>query len=227
MTHLSMLEIDAMAGGHSPVHSHIDACERCRADLESTRAACAEFTRSVYPRTVDNLRPRRTWWPLVIVPVLAAAALLLWLRPGEKPDADIRIKGDLTFQVFAKRDARVMQVRDGTHLRPGDQIRFVAASTTARYLMIASIDGAGHPTLYYPYGGPRSSAIDKVPTELPGSIVLDAARGPERLFALFSTEPLEGADVIRALEQVRDIRATTTLDIGAKQATIIFEKDVP
>lgn len=227
MSHLSMLELDAIAGGHSPPHPHIEACERCRADLETARTACARFTRNVYPRTVDKLRPRRTWWPVLIVPVLAAAAFMLWLGRDENPDADIRIKGDITFQVFAKRDAHVIQVRDGTHLRPGDQIRFVAGSTTARYLMIGSIDGAGHPTLYYPYGGPRSTAIDKVPVELPGSIVLDAAPGPERLFALFSTEPLEGADVIRALAQVRDIRATAALDIAPKQATVVFEKDVP
>jgi hypothetical protein len=227
MSHLSMLEIDAIAAGHSPLHPHVEACDRCRADLETARAACAQFTRDVYPRTVDKLRRRRPWWPALIVPVLAAAAVMLWLGREQKPDPDLRIKGDITYQVFAKRDAQIIQVRDGTHLRPGDQIRFVAGSTTARYLMIGSIDGAGHATLYYPYGGPRSTAIDKLPAELPGSIVLDTAPGPERLFALFSAEPLEGADVIRALTRIKDIRGTTTLDIAAKQATIMFEKDVP
>lgn len=221
-----MLELDAIAGGHAPAHPHIADCERCRADLETQRGACDKFSRDVYPRTVDKLRPaRRMWWPVLLVPALAA--LVLYVAREKPRDPDIRIKGDITFQVFAKRDANVTQVRDGTRLRPGDQIRFVAGSTTARYLMIASIDGAGHATLYYPYGGPRSVSIDKVPAELPGSIVLDAAPGPERVFALFSSEPLEGRDVIRALQGVHDIRETRSLDIAARQATVLIEKDVP
>ena len=92
-----------------------------------------------------------------------------------------------------------------------------------------SIDGAGTATVYYPYGGERSGPTSQEPSELPGSIVLDAAPGPERVFALVSAEPLEAAVVKRKLLDMRShIRETTRLAVpGVEQASIVFEKEAP
>jgi hypothetical protein len=244
MTHLSSLQIDALAAGQfagseaDVARAHVASCARCRDDFAAAEAACAEFTRDVLPRTIGRLRAQPPWWrtlwPAIVVPALAAAALLLWsVRrpdvPGKGPD--VQIKGSVTFQVFAKRGAQVIAVRDGTRLAAGDQIRFVAGG--ARYLLIASVDGNGRASVYYPYGGTRSEAIANKPSELPGSIVLDAAPGPERLFALFSREPLEATTVTRALTAIGvkgggAIRATTSLDVPASaQVSIVFEKVAP
>jgi hypothetical protein len=242
MTHLSSLAIDALAGGHlaggdaEAARAHVAACARCRADFAAAEAACATFTRDVLPRTVGKLRARRSWhwwrWTALVAPLLAAAALLLFFaRRGDVAEPDVRVKGATTFQVFAKRGDRVFAVRDGTKLAAGDQIRFVAGGT--RYLLIGSVDGAGKPTVYYPYGGPRSAQIAEQPSELPGSIVLDAAPGPERVFALFSQQPLEAPVVTRALAAlgargVDAVRATSLLDVQATvQVSIVFEKVTP
>ncbi|HET9451957.1 MAG TPA: hypothetical protein VFO83_13795, partial [Aggregicoccus sp.] len=69
--------------------------------------------------------------------------------------------------------------------------------------------------------------------ELPGSVVLDAAPGPERVFALFSDAPLAAGDVTRALEALGSggrgaIRAQQRLPVaGTEQASFLFEKVQP
>ncbi|MEO8705640.1 MAG: hypothetical protein ABI867_36755 [Kofleriaceae bacterium] len=245
MTHPSSLVIDALASGRlgdaeaAAARVHVASCDRCRADLATVETAFATFTREVFPRTVGTLRPRRSPWRFVLptlVPVLAVALLVIWQvrRDPAVPvaDDDIRIKGALTFQVFANRGDEVIPVRDGTTLAAGDKIRFVVGSGGPGYLLVVSIDGAGASTVYYPYGGARSGPVTKEPSELPGSIVLDAAPGPERVFALVSPEPLEAAVVKRALATIgargRDaIRETHALEITAQQATLVFEKAAP
>lgn len=250
--HASQLTIDSLAAGHlstveaAAARAHVDGCARCQADLAAAQAACATFTRDVLPRTVATLAARasRPWWRIalpILVPVLAAAALLLWFtsrtpsRPGQEPGddtRDIRIKGATTFHVYAKRGERVFEVRDGSRLAPGDAIRFVASSRTARYLLVASVDGAGTASVYFPFGGSRSGEVGRTRAELPGSIVLDRAPGPERIFAVFSSEPIEADVVTRALAALGSrgadaIRTTRQLPVtAADQASLVFEKDV-
>jgi hypothetical protein len=238
VSHPSSLIIDALAAGSlagaeaTEARAHVEGCARCRGDLAAAEAACAHFTRVVLPRTIGALRPRRRWWLFapVLVPALAVLALVLWQRRTvEDPILDdIRIKGGMTFQVFANRGGEVIAVRDGTSLRAGDQIRFVVGSGGPAFLLLVSIDGAGTATVYYPYGGERSGPISKLPSELPGSIVLDAAPGPERVFALVSSEPLDAAVVKRALLEIRErIRETERLPVPVEQASIVFEKETP
>lgn len=239
MTHLSSLVIDALAAKQledAGARAHIAECARCRADLANAEAAMAHFERSVLPRTLSAIaqRRRRWWWivPSVLAPALAALALVWWIRTPAPADDPVRIKGDLTFQVFANRHGEVIPVRDGTHLEAGDSIRFVVGAQ-APYVMIASIDGAGHPSIYYPYEGERSGTATPSPSELPGSIILDAAGGPERVFALASATPLDAHVVTRVLAEIgargaSAIREARTLDLPTtQQASIVFEKGAP
>jgi len=246
MSHPSSFVIDALAAGKlaeaeaAQARTHVEACARCRGDLAAAEAACAHFTREVLPRTIGNLRPRPSRWrlfgPALLVPVFAVIALVLWQgRRGGDPalEEDVRIKGALTFQVYANRGEEVIPVRDHTRLAAGDKIRFVVGSGGPAYLLVVSIDGAGNPTVYYPYQGARSGSVTKEPSELPGSIVLDAAPGPERVFGLVSVEPLDAAVVMRALAALgargpSAIRETRTLDVPATvQASVVFEKVTP
>jgi hypothetical protein len=85
-------------------------------------------------------------------------------------------------------------------LLPGDALRFVVQPGGLPYLLIVSRDGAGHLTVYYPFGGSRSAELkSEGRNELPGSVELDATPGEERLFALFSRRPLEAARVTSRL----------------------------
>jgi hypothetical protein len=246
--HVSQMTIDGLAARllsdaeTATARAHVASCTRCRGDLETAEAACATFTREVLPRTLDRLAPRRAapWRilaPAFAVSGLATVLLVVWfVRRAPVPptaDDDLRMKGALTFQVFASRGDQVFAVRDATRLAAGDKIRFVVGAGEARYVLVASIDGAGHATIYHPYGGARSAPAPVQPTDLPGSIVLDAAPGPERVFALVSREPLAAGDVARTLEALGErgaaaIRATPTLDLpGVTQASVVFEKAAP
>ncbi|HEY1812930.1 MAG TPA: DUF4384 domain-containing protein [Kofleriaceae bacterium] len=239
MTHLSAFTLDALALGTETAgaREHLAACARCRGDLEAAQALREHFTAHVLSRTLP-VRRRRPVWPWFALPALAAAIALVAIivRPSHRAaEPELAIKGDAAWQVFANRDGQTFAVHDGTELAPGDRIRFAVIPDGARYLLVASIDGAGVASIYYPYDGAESAAIpagDRV--ELPGSIVLDAAPGPERVFAVFSDEPIGAtavADRLRAVgadgpDAIRRIHALVLPGVRG-QTSVVFEKSVP
>jgi hypothetical protein len=159
--------------------------------------------------------------------------LLLWLRPrssanGHPDEPSVAIKGGPSLRVFARHNGRVAVVRPRSALHAGDEIRFAVEPAGLRYLLVASVDGAGKATIYFPYGGAVSQPVGGA-TELPGSIVLDDAPGPERVFALLSEQPLVAADVTGALVDLGRrgpdaIRAASRLPVAATQLSLLFEK---
>ena len=77
-------------------------------------------------------------------------------------------------------------------LHAGDALRFVLEPVGRPYLLIASVDGQGKASIYHPFGGSSSARVaPQGMVEAPaGSVVLDTAPGPERVFAFWSSEPL-------------------------------------
>jgi len=234
--HLSAFALDALALGTETAgaREHLAACSRCRAEYDAAAELRAHFVAHVLPRGAP-VRRRRAWWPLLAIPALAAIALIaVRPKPAAPPAGDLAIKGDATWQVFANRDGQTFAVHDGTRLDAGDRIRFAVVPDGARYLLVASIDGAGAVSVYYPYGGTESAPLPPdARVELPGSIVLDAAPGPERLFAVFSDAPIASAGVAEQLRSIAAggadaIRGMHTLDVPARtQASLVFEKESP
>lgn len=228
-----------------PERSHLASCARCQRALEAIQAARAHFEAAVLPRTMDMVeqRARRRFWHRSLarwslLPALAAAAALVLVVHGRDvpsaPEPELGIKGAATLRVFVQRSGRGVQVRDGDRLAPGDQIRFVVQPGGARYVLVASVDGTGNATIYFPYDGRESGRIADDPRiELPGSIVLDAAAGPERIYALFSREPVRAETVKRRLGAIgargpEAIRHEKRLDVaGVGQASLLFEKATP
>ena len=126
-------------------------------------------------------------------------------------------------------------MREGEKLARGDRVRFEVEPGGLPYLLIAGIDGAGQADIYVPYQGSESLAVDPVRRFLsPGSIELDEARGPERVFALASRKPLSAASVVAALKALgangpAAIRATDTLPLAPEaeadaQSSFLWEK---
>lgn len=255
--HLSAFTLDALdlngleAEEAARAREHVASCERCRGELEAGQAARAHFQENVLARSLPGIQERaRTpawrgpWMTRIAIPALAAAAALVLitrardipreqsLPPGsEEPPPALGMKGTAGLQVFASHGDQVFPVHDGSQLAPGDRIRFVVTPAGLHYVLIASVDGAGHTTIYHPYGGTRSSALGDAPRiEIPGSIVLDSTPGPERIHALFSRTPLEADQVTEALREVGArghdaIRNQRTLAIPAEaQASLVFEK---
>lgn len=226
---LDLLHLDALSSiERSRVEAHLAQCERCRRDAEAARASREHCVQHVVPRGFARPARRRQWLPwLAGAPVLAAAVVLLVLelRPPE-----IAMKGSPTLSTYVRREGQVSLLHDGATVRAGDEIRFVAVSETLPYLLVCSVDGAGKASVYYPFDGSESGAIElRNRVELPGSVILDDAPGPERVFALFSTKPLAAADATAALRAIgKDaaaIRSTQRLSVAADaQVTLVFEK---
>jgi hypothetical protein len=219
---------------------HLASCARCRARAEEDQAVRERFAGRIERMLAATRHRGRAWrrWLAVklVVPVMAAAAAILVLaRPGTQPSAtsssddDLGIKGGPVFQVYALHQHQVVAVSDGSVLAPGDEIRFAVTPQGWTHVLIASLDGAGNVTIYYPYNADRSAAIEpRARTELPGSIVLDDAPGPERLFAVFSRSPILASDVtvqLRSFAARRaNLRASHQLAIDGAEVSLLFEK---
>lgn len=126
-------------------------------------------------------------------------------------------------------------VANGDLLREGDQLRLSYDSDGLSYILVVSVDDTGLVTPLYPDDGSRSMEI--VPgmnVPLPGGIELDNFVGFERIFALFSTDPLRFDDVSYAVKQLYADPQKGKLDIGhidqlpmsneIAQASIWFQK---
>lgn len=234
---------------------HIEACPSCRERYEELQLSYETFERQVHPRTAADVtrragttvaatpflgaHPRRSRWRTATLAALAGAAALLLLlarpfgrrEPSLAEDTALLVKGAPSFDIFARRASRVFLVQDGAQLEPGDAVRFMASAGGASFLLVASIDAAGRATIYFPYLGQESAAIS------PGrhftdssSIVLDETRGPERIFALFSSKPIAAEVVSRALAAigrggVESIRGAPRVDVPADfQTSVLIEK---
>ncbi|WP_163997448.1 DUF4384 domain-containing protein [Pyxidicoccus caerfyrddinensis] len=247
--HLSQWELDALALRALPpeatteAEAHLEACTRCQQARASLQATHRHFETDVLPRTLPRLRARREGtpprprWVWLLAPAaalgVALAVLPHWRSSSPEPlPPEYSIKGGPLLRVFARQGERVEEAHEGAVLSPGDALRFVVEPAGLPYLLVVSLDGSGGVSVYFPYGGVRSERLSQAagPVELPGSIVLDAAPGPERVFALFSRVPLERTDVEEVLRALaargpRALRETRRLPVPADgQASFLLEK---
>lgn len=214
------LQGELSAAALRAMHAHVDACRDCRERYETAGGDAAHFHEHVLPRTLENVsrtlgespvranrpRARRVVASVLACTAVAAAVVILVHRQpigSETESLGFRRKGAPELTVFARHEGRVFRVTDGMHLVPGDTIRFQAEPSGAAYLMVASIDGANHASVYVPYDGPASLRVpaDRTFRDDAG-IALDATLGPERIFALFSKHPIDAGQVTAALSRV-------------------------
>ncbi len=208
--HLSTLKLNTLALGQLPegdrlvLDAHLAACERCRALRAELAADDEHFRREVYPRTLPRLTARRAprfRLAFLLAPALALTLVLaLRVLPAAPPRPDLGVKGGPTLQLFAKRGAQVFAVEPGTTLRPGDQVRFAVDPGDSDHVLIASRDGTGKFSIYYPFDAEESGAVTPdTRSELPGSLTLDDTLGDEQLWAVFSHRVLSARAVVEGL----------------------------
>jgi hypothetical protein len=218
--HLSSETIDlllmaALAGDkESEARAHLDGCPVCQKRWAELNEDKLRFEQFVFPRTVGRLeerlnspsladRLRAGWKALIPAMGLAAAASVAFAvfvggRSKGADEAYVGIKGGASFEVVAYRpESGQFPVKAGTVLKARDKIRFVVNGAGAKYVLIASRDGAGGFSVYHPFGAAQSGAIEPGRVELPGSIELDEVVGLERLVAVFSDAPVQ-ADAVKA-----------------------------
>jgi hypothetical protein len=241
--HLSALDLDVLrlagdtGAAEAPARAHLAGCLLCQRRQADRRQQATAFERHRLPallaRPPGRSRRSAIWLLGLGLPAAAGLALRAWTRTGEP---QLGIKGPpAALRLVVRRGADVFEVQDGDQLAPGDALRFVVAEPPHPHLLVASVDGAGQVSVYFPFGGDGSAPIDtRTAVEVPaGSIVLDRTPGPERVFALFSPAPLAAAPVRQLLEALgrqgaEAIRRQTQLPLpDTLQITIHFEKSPP
>ncbi len=216
---IDLLLLSALSAPESnEAKQHIDACENCRTRWRELNEDKQRFEQFVFARTLPKVEARVLAERLgfferfklkFLLPVLglavAAAGVLSVMGPGTQTedDAYVGIKGQPTFEVFAVRgEGGAFPVAPGAELQPKDRIRFVVNPAGAKYLLVASTDGAGVFSVYHPFGAQESQPVAeaKAKLEVPGAVELDATLGAEHLVAVFSEEPLKAEEVEAALK---------------------------
>ncbi len=199
---------------------HLDGCDECRGRWTELNADKQRFEQFVFARTLPKVEARvaesragffERFKLRILIPVLsvaAAAGVVASMGPGTQTEDDVYvgIKGsaDASLEVFAVRGAGggVFPVTPGVTLQPKDRIGFMVNPAVAKYLMVASRDGAGVFSVYHPFGAQQSQPVApaKVKVELPTKVELDATLGAERVVAVLSDEPVTAQQVEAALE---------------------------
>lgn len=231
------LELHLLDPGRSGLGEHLRACGACAERLARMASEGEHFVRYVYPRTVDRVceagRRRRSRALAWLLPAggLAAAAALLLVSP--LPPADhLGVKGTaLSLQAFAGGEGGARALSDGETVPPSALLRFRVAAGSPCQLWLVSVDGKGDFSRLFPPEGDRPAAV-RGGTTLPGGVALDGTSGPERLFAVCSSEavPLdvvERAARAAAAGGVDGLRRAATLSglpAGAAQASLLVEK---
>ena len=198
---------------------HLDGCDDCRGRWRELNDDKQRFEQFVFARTLPKVEARvaadragffgrfKLQLLLPILGVAAALAIVASMGPGTQTEDDVYvgIKGGQsqpTLELFAVRGSGgSFPVTAGVTLQPRDKIRFVVNPAGAKYLIVASRDGAGVFSVYHPYGAQQSQPVAavKAKLELPDSVELDATLGAERVVAAFSEEPVSAQKVEAAL----------------------------
>lgn len=198
---------------------HLDGCDECRGRWRELNEDKQRFEQFVFARTLPKVEARvaesragffERFKLRLLIPVLgvaAAAAIVASMGPGTQTEDDVYVglKGgaQASLEVFAVRGAgNVFQVTPGVTLQPKDRIGFMVNPAGAKYLMVASRDGAGVFSVYHPFGAQQSQPVSPAKTklELPTKVELDATLGAERVVAVLSDEPVTAAQVEAAIK---------------------------
>jgi hypothetical protein len=218
---IDLLLMSALTGDRqTEAKAHLEGCQLCQKRWTELNEDKARFEQFVFPRTLEKLEARlaaptlmerlRAGWKMMVPAaagiVAASLAAAVYLggkdRTQTEDDIYIGIKGGATLEVVANRpETGQFPVKPGTVLKPKDKIRFVVNTAGAKYLLIASRDGAGAFTVYHPFGAAQSAQVTPGRIEVPTTVELDEVTGNERIVAVFSDAPVQAEDVKAALEQ--------------------------
>jgi anti-sigma factor RsiW len=226
----------------SRVRSHAEHCARCQtalfefvADRRAVRTAVpfAALERRLEAQRSSFLsRWRRIALGLVLPIAAGAAALLLVPFLGvdhSVPSPAVRTKGGgPTLDFVVKSGDRIHDGHDGEKLQTGDALRFRYSAAGLPYVLIVGVDSDGK---LFPYlsAGDRSARAETGAVLSPNAIVLDNDPRPERVFAIYSQDPVAVDEVAPAIHDgLRTahgrIDAMSMLPGFPTQATLLLNK---
>ena len=206
-------------GADDVISRHLADCPRCAprlAERAAERAAFDDQSRALWTRIAAAAqergqragRSRLAGLRLTVLPalVLGVAAVALWVgvrHPDSRPGGYVAPKGRAPVEIVCRRAGAVFVLAPGDEVAPGDELRFrpLPIWSDARFIQIGSVDGTGRYAHFYPSAaGAPSLSLPSSGAALEGSIRLDAAPGPERLFVVLSAAPLAETAVRQVAE---------------------------
>ena len=192
-------ELDGTAEGARAV-AHLKACDACSARVRAFDAENAAFPAEVWvqglafearrragrERASAPEAPRKRVMRTAVALAMAAsiAAVAIGIRPPASEDG-VRIKGG-GLSVLVNRGGRAEVVLPGDRLRAGDQIRFEVSSASDGYAVILGADATPAVSVFSPV-----VPIHAGRQVLDGGVMLDDARGSERVIALICEQPID------------------------------------
>lgn len=198
--------------------AHLEGCQDCKVRWDELNQDKQRFEQFVFARTLPKVEARVAadragffgrFKLQLLIPLLGVAtalALVATMGPGTQTEDDVYVGikgGQPSLEVFAVRGAGgVFQVTAGVTLQPKDRIGFMVNPAGAKYLMVASRDGAGVFSVYHPFGAQQSQPVGpaKARLELPTKVELDGTLGAERVVAVLSDEPVTAEQVEAAIK---------------------------
>lgn len=200
--------------------AHVASCDHCTrrlGALESERTALlarapAEVASAqILARLEREPAPSgwRSWWASTSwasrawAPLVALTLVMVYVLPRPQPGQDQRTKGGgPTLAMYVNRPEGPVRAEPGVSLGAGAQIQFRYTASGRRYLYLVSVDGRRAITPLAPADGGLSVPIEPTGDHvLPGSIILDDAVGPERVFAFYTDVPMSFELVETALSR--------------------------
>jgi len=190
---VSELLIDRLLAGELPVDAtarvrgHAATCADCGDLLGRAEAAARRFAEARPPLRLPA--PRTARIAAASAALAAVVALVIaapWRsRSGEAGDPDHRTKGGPSLGLFVSHGGALHRSQPGEIVAPGDQLQPVTTAMRPGWIALTAVDGAG---LYTIYAAPQPLAAGR-DRPLAFSIVLDDARGPTTLTAVFCERP--------------------------------------
>lgn len=210
------VELEAALGGEVDssrrleILGHVESCPGCRERLAGLERDREEFLR-LHPYSalktgmerLERRSERRRAVFLRLLPASAAAIAIMigaWLALPTSPG--VRTKGSVALSLFLMRGGDIRPARPDEVFAHRDRVQFLVSSGSHRYLLLLSVDDAGRVFNYTP--GAAGGSISITPGErrpLPESVELDESRENERVFALFTDQPLSFEEIRPRVEE--------------------------
>lgn len=230
------------------VRAHADGCAACAAVLRDFTAERAALRVSLPLAVLEarlglaaaGRRPRLRWPRLAAALALPVAAAAVFALLPAAPDAGrggsaapetegLRLKGGEPRLGFVVRTADgSREGREGEPLGAGDEIRLRYAAAGAPYALIVGVDADGRVTPYFA-AGDRSAPAEPGLALTPDAIAFDGDPRPERIFAVFTAEPLAVDELVPAARDALAaaggrLEAVDRLPLPGQQATLLVNK---
>lgn len=185
------------------VRTHLADCAACAARIDHQRAVRTEFARLPMP---DALVPKPTLWErlgawraaLVLVPIAAAAGVVVRLPPAQTVDDGVRSKGANALEAWVETGATARPLYTNESLAAGDRVQLKFDAHGHRFVTLAGRDGSGQAEIYSTL--PAAAGLQTAPFALtldatPGdqvfyAILTDTRPDPQALLTALADEPL-------------------------------------